>query len=232
MTRLLLIEDDAPLARVLRRDLTGAGFTVTLAGSGSEALAACAEREPEVVVLDWGLPDVDGLSLLQHLRDGLLAPVLMLTARSRREDRVAGLQGGADDYLVKPFVTAELVARLRALLRLVSRTRARISQDVASERGALTCGGLRLDPLARRVTRREQELSLTPLEFELLSLFVRHPGRAFARDYLIERVWSEHEGPGSRAVDNAVSRLRAKLAEDGERLQSVWGVGYRWNGAS
>jgi DNA-binding response OmpR family regulator len=179
------------------------------------------------VILDWMLPRLDGLEALRRLRQMSAVPVLMLTARSEEVDRVIGLEVGADDYLTKPFSLRELLARVRALLRRISHVDAIIEADRQRASALLTYGPLRLDPDGYRATLDGVDLDLTRTEFDLLHLLLRHPGRAFSRSYLLDAVWGASYIAGDRSVDNAVLRLRKKLASLEDSIETVWGVGYR-----
>ncbi|HYF61241.1 MAG TPA: response regulator transcription factor [Herpetosiphonaceae bacterium] len=224
---LLLVEDAPDLAQVLIRELSAHGFRVLHAADGAAGLHLYASERPALIILDWMLPRIDGLEVLRRLRQSEATPVLMLTARGEETDRVIGLELGADDYLTKPFGTRELVARVRALLRRAERIRQTLAADRAPAAAALTCGGLRLDPAAHSATLDGHPLELTPTEFGMLQAFLRHPGRAFSRAYLLDTVWGEAYVGGDRSVDNAMLRLRKKLGPLGDAIQTVWGVGYR-----
>ncbi len=218
MARILLVEDEPGVRLALRLLLARAGHRVIEAETAREAWERW--REAELVLLDWMLPDEPGLRWLKRLREdpaGERLPVLMLTAKAAEGDRVAGLLGGADDYLTKPFSEAELLARIEALLRRSGYGK------------ALRVGGLELDPEARRVRLEGREVPLTPREFDLLAVFLAAPGRVFTRDELLDRVW----GPGylgtPRTVDQHVAQLREKLGPDW--IETVRGRGYRFRGA-
>jgi DNA-binding response OmpR family regulator len=227
MATILLVEDEAELARLLMRELQAAGYDVRHAPDGSAAIESFEQAQPDVVVLDWMLPKMDGLEVLRRIRHASAVPVLMLTARAEEVDRVIGLEVGADDYLTKPFGTRELIARIRALLRRHERLQEMISADHATASAPLRLGRLELDPEGR-VSRLDGEtLDLTRTEFELLHLLLRNRGRAFSRAYLHHAVWGEPAVEGDRSVDNAVLRLRRKLRSMGDAIETVWGVGYR-----
>jgi len=227
MPTILLVEDEAELARLLLRELEAAGYEVQYAADGAAALEAFAQSTPELVVLDWMLPRMDGLEVLRKIRLASAVPVLMLTARAEEVDRVIGLEVGADDYLPKPFGPRELIARIRALLRRHERLQEMMSADHASASTLLHFGPLELDPEGR-VSRIDGEpLDLTRTEFELLHLLLRNRGRAFSRAYLHHAVWGEPAVEGDRSVDNAILRLRRKLKSLGDAIETVWGVGYR-----
>jgi DNA-binding response OmpR family regulator len=227
MTTILLIEDAQDLAQVIRRELEASGYHVLHAADGVSGVQLHARQQPDLVILDWMLPKLDGLDVLRHIRDSAATPVLMLTARSEEADRVIGLELGADDYLTKPFHMRELIARVRALLRRLQRVEEILAQDRASSEGVLVRGPLALNPQAYQATLGGTPLELTRTEFQLLHLFLRNPGRAFNRPYLLDAVWGEHYVTGDRSVDNAILRLRRKLGPWGENIETVWGVGYR-----
>lgn len=219
---LLLVEDDPRLGRALKRLLEGERHLVELVPTGAEALEVAESDGIELVVLDVGLPDISGLEVARRLRDaGSSLPILMLTARDAVGDRVAGLDSGADDYLVKPFAYEELVARLRALDR-----RAHAS---SIRRGAvLTSGPIRLDEERRAVTVADREVDLSPREFSLLECLLRHPGQVLSRDQLLEQAWPYGDFLMPNTVDTYVHYLRDKLGPDAAaRIQTVRGVGYR-----
>jgi DNA-binding response OmpR family regulator len=233
MAKILLVEDAADLAQVIARELEAAGYEVAHAADGTAALALCARYQPDMMVLDWMLPKLDGLEVLRRIRQeseygaASAIPVLMLTARDEEVDRVIGLEVGADDYLTKPFSMRELVARVRALLRRIERVQQVLEADRSEAGAAISYGPLSLDPEAYRATLDGKLLDLSRTEFELLHLLLRNPGRAFSRAYLLDMVWGETYVTGDRSVDNAVLRLRKKLGDWGEAIETVWGVGYR-----
>jgi len=224
---LLLIEDAQALAQIITRELETAGYRVVCAGDGAAGLALHAREQPALVILDWMLPKMDGLEVLRRIRQVAATPVLMLTARGEEADRVIGLELGADDYLTKPFSSRELVARVRALIRRSELVQQTLASDRTQANTVLRRGLLRLDPVAHRVLLAEQPLDLTPIEFALLELLMRHPGRAFSRAYLIDTIWGQSYVGGDRSVDNAMLRLRKKLGPVGEAIVTVWGIGYR-----
>ncbi len=227
MARILLVEDTPDLAQVMIRELQAIGYEVIHAADGETALEAHAAHAPDLVILDWMLPRLDGLEVLRRLRQHAATPVLMLTARSEEIDRVLGLETGADDYLTKPFSMRELLARVRALLRRVDLIQQTLLADRSPDETLIQRGNLRLDPAAHQVTLDGESLDLSPTEFALLHLLLRHPGRAFSRSYLLDTVWHEDFVGGDRSVDNAVMRLRKRLGTLGEAIETVWGVGYR-----
>lgn len=228
MNTILLVEDTIDLAKKLKHDLTQAGFTVFHAADGTQALSLHAHHSPDIVLLDWMLPKVDGLDVLRQIRQQAATPVIMLTARSEELDRVMGLEVGADDYITKPFSTRELIARVKAMLRRVELIERTIQEDRQPKLDArIVYAGLHLDTTSYRATLDEHVLDLSRTEFDLLRLFLLNPGRVFSRAYLLDTIWDANYTSGDRAVDNAVLRLRKKLAYLGEAIETVWGVGYR-----
>jgi DNA-binding response OmpR family regulator len=225
VARVLVVEDEVGLCDLVRAHLEGDGHEVHQAFDGAEALRLAAEVSPHLVVLDWMLPKLDGLSVCRELRRTRLMPIIMLTARDAEGDRVLGLEVGADDYVVKPFSIRELVARVRAMLRRVALDSAAVAS--AGDPSAIVHGPLVIDPVGHVATLGGVALDLTRRELDMLVLFGRHPGRTFTRDFLLDRVWGpDYEGL-DRAVDTAIVRLRRKLGDFGQRIEAVWGVGYR-----
>jgi two-component system, OmpR family, response regulator MprA len=218
--RILVVDDEPSVRTAVERALVLEGYEVGLAADGGEALAAVEERPPDALVLDVLMPRVDGLELCRRLRSsGDRTPVLMLTARDAVADRVAGLDAGADDYLVKPFALEELLARVRALLR-------RAAPD--GDRRPLRYADLVLDPLAYEARRGERAIDLTRTEFQLLELFMRHPRQVLTRSQIFEHVWGYDFGPTSNSLEVYVGYLRRKTEAGGEPrlLKTVRGVGY------
>lgn len=221
----LVVDDEPTIAEVVSRYLQRAGYQVSVAADGAQALRQVADHRPDLVVLDLMLPGVDGLEVMRRIRDvhrGRIA-VILLTARGEETDRVVGLRLGADDYVVKPFSGAELVARVDAVLR-------RVPSEPDSE-PPLCFDGLEVDPAGRRVTVAGGEVALTQREFDLLLFLARHPGQAFTRNSLMDRVWHYSFYTDTSTVTVHVRRLRAKIEPDPERprfLETVWGVGYRF----
>ena len=220
--RLLVIEDEVKLAEYLRKGLTEEGYVVDVAHNGVDGLHLAMEADYDLLVLDGMLPGIDGLGLLAALRQSKQTPVLMLTARIRVEDRVKGLQGGADDYLVKPFAFSELVARIQVLLR-----RARPARD-AEGATVLGLSDLEMDLLRRKATRAGRRLDLTAKEFTLLALLLRRQGEVLSRTEIAEQVWDINFDSATNVIDVAVRRLRGKLDAPFERtlLHTVRGMGY------
>ena len=216
----LLVEDDAPLADVVELSLTAAGLDVTCAADGAEALDLAGGRSFDVVVLDLGLPTIDGLEVCRRLRASSPVPIIMLTARSASRDVVVGLEAGADDYVSKPFEVPELVARVRVALRR--------HHDDDTE--VLTIGDLVVDPAAHTVHRAGEEVVLSTTELRLLVDLLRNRGRACTREEILRRVWDHDVLGDSRLIDMAVKRLRDKVEDDPgapEVILTVRGVGYR-----
>jgi len=219
-TRLLVVDDDRAVRESLRRALALEGYEVDLAEDGADGLARVAGASPDAIVLDVAMPVVDGIEMCRRLRDdGASVPILMLTARESVTDRVAGLDAGADDYLVKPFALEELLARLRALLR---RT------DGAAPGDVLGFADLTLDTGTRDVRRGDREMELTRTEFSLLELFLRNPRQVLTRSLIFERVWGYDFGPTSNSLEVYVGYLRRKTEAGGEPrlIHTVRGIGY------
>ena len=220
--KLLVVEDEVKLAEYLRKGLTEEGYVVDVAHNGVDGLHLAMEADYDLLVLDGMLPGIDGLGLLAALRQSKQTPVLMLTARIRVEDRVKGLQGGADDYLVKPFAFSELVARIQVLLR-----RARPARD-AEGATVLGLSDLEMDLMRRKATRAGRRLDLTAKEFTLLALLLRRQGEVLSRTEIAEQVWDINFDSATNVIDVAVRRLRGKLDAPFERtlLHTVRGMGY------
>jgi two-component system OmpR family response regulator len=214
--RVLIVEDDLRMASLLRRGLTGEGLAADVAANGEDALWLAQAHPYDAIVLDVMLPGLDGFETCRRLRgDGVWVPVLMLTARDAVEDRVVGLDSGADDYLVKPFAFAELLARLRALARRAEGERPAV----------LVVGDLRLDPATREVWRGDAAIVLSSKEFALLEIFMRRPGQVISRLDLIEHAWDFAYENRSNVVDVYIRRLRRKIGADA--VETVRGAGYR-----
>ena len=218
--RVLIVEDEAKMAGLIRRGLRQEGMSADLAGKGEDALWMAGSTEYDAIVLDLMLPGIDGFEVCRRLRgDGVWSPILMLTARDGVSDRVAGLDAGADDYLVKPFSYAELLARLRALARRGDTERPSV----------LEVGDLRLDPASREVRRGDSEIRLSAKEFALLETFMRRPGEVLSRLHLLEHAWDFAYENRSNVVDVYVRHLRQKIDQPFGRgsLETVRGAGYR-----
>jgi two-component system response regulator MprA len=217
--RILVVDDDPAVSGALQRALRLDGYEVTLAGDGPQALEELAIRPPDAVILDIGLPTIDGLDVCRRMRAAADdTPVLMLTARDAVEDRVGGLDAGADDYLVKPFALAELLARLRALLR-------RRPEDPGE---TLTFMDLSLDPVTREALRGDRSFTVTRIEFDLLELLLRHPRQVLTRELILDRVWGYTFDSGTNSLAVYVGYLRRKTEEGGEDrlIHTARGVGY------
>ncbi|MEU2393785.1 response regulator transcription factor [Streptomyces sp. NPDC007369] len=225
--RILVVDDDPTVTEVVTGYLTNAGFLVDTAADGRAALDCAARGRPDLVVLDLMLPGTDGIDVCRTLRQGSPAPaVIMLTARGDEEDRVLGLEVGADDYVTKPFSPRELVLRVASVLR--RRTDAAVGPGAGA---LLRAADLVVDPAARRVVRGQEELALTTREFDLLVYFMRNPGRALGREQLLQEVWGWDFGDLSTVTVHA-RRLRTKIEQDPASprlIQTVWGVGYRFD---
>ena len=225
--RILLIEDDPRLAEMVKTYLGGAGFHVTVAAHGKSGLALEAREPFDAVILDLTLPDIDGLDVCRKLRaDHAELPIVMLTARAEEMDVIVGLNAGADDYVAKPFRLAELVARIRARLRVADATTKFVS---TTYEGA----GLRVDSDARRAYRGDDELELTTKEFDLLALLMSRPGITFTREQIMSTVWDEHWWGSTRTLDTHVSTLRRKIGDDSDPpsiIVTLRGVGFRFEG--
>ncbi len=221
MALILIVEDERDLNNLLRTQLEAEGHEIVQAFDGATALRTVEARPPDLIILDWMLPGKDGLTVCRQVRQQHLMPIMMLTARGEEVDRVLGLEVGADDYLTKPFGMREALARVRALLRRVAYD----AQVVGA--GVLVLGDLRLNTTDHTVTIADDPLDLTPREFDVLALLLAHPGRAFTRDYLVERIWGLQSDGDDRLIDSHIMRLRKKLGDLGDRIVTVWGVGYR-----
>jgi DNA-binding response OmpR family regulator len=226
-TKLLLVEDTSDFAKVLISELEQEGYQVFLATDGLTALELHAQEKPDLIILDWMLPKLDGIDVLRQIRKSSITPVLMLSARHDELDRVLGLEAGADDYLTKPFSSLEFLARVKALLRRVEMIRDMLHQDKAVAKQQLQLGPLVLDVENYWVRLHDEALDLSRTEFDLLQLLMRNPNRAFSRAYLLEVIWGADYIGGDRSVDNAILRLRKKLGSLGDAIETVWGMGYR-----
>ncbi len=222
--KILLVEDDAALRETLAYNLTKSGYVVSMAADGVTALEMAKETEPDLVLLDLMLPELDGLSVCRALREQRNVPIIMLTARTGEVDKIVGLDAGADDYVTKPFSLGELLARVRAALR-------RAPQAIVSDK--LVSGDLSLDLISRRAMLGDRELPLSPKEFSLLAELMRHKGAVLSRDLLLTRVWGFDYYGDARTVDVHIRWLREKIEADPshpERIQTVRGIGYRFEG--
>ncbi len=228
MVKILLVDDEPNIREVVGLYLRCEGYTVVEATDGDEALELYRRHRPDLVILDLILPKLDGLEVCRRIQSEGRVPLIMLTAKGEEEDRVLGLNAGADDYVVKPFRPRELMARVAALLR-----RADEARTVPVNGRVLAIDGLRIDPGAREVVVRDAPVALTAREFDLLYYLVSHPGETFTRDQLMEAVWDHAFAADSSTVTVHVRRLREKLEADPRQpryLQTVWGVGYQFGG--
>ncbi|HST49906.1 MAG TPA: response regulator transcription factor [Jatrophihabitans sp.] len=215
---ILVVEDEPVIAELVRLNLAGAGYGVRIERDGEAGLAAVRQHRPAAVILDVGLPGIDGIEVCRRLRAGQdWTPVLFVTARDDEVDRIVGLELGADDYVTKPFSPRELVARVTSVLRR--------SQGPAVTPASLQVGAVRLDPAERRVHAGDREVSLTATEFDLLAYLMRRPGRVFGREQLLSEVWGYSAVAGARTVDVHIAQVRAKLRE-ASPIRTVRGVGY------
>jgi DNA-binding response OmpR family regulator len=221
-THVLFVEDDDVIREATTLALERDGFQVTAAPDGLTGLAAFRARRPDLALVDVMVPGLDGVSLCRAIRDESMVPVIMLSARADAIDVVLGLEAGADDYVTKPFDTAVLVARIRAVLR---RFRATAPQEEADDGAPLEFGDIAIDPEGMEVTRDGRRLALTPTEMRLLLEFADAPGTVLSRDRLLERVWDYEWGGDTRVVDVHVQRLRTKIGPD--RIETVRGFGYK-----
>jgi DNA-binding response OmpR family regulator len=224
--RILVVEDEPSLAEVVSLYLKRAGYQVQIASDGKQAMNILEKQIPDFVILDLMLPEIDGLSLTRWLRDRSNVPIIMVTARREEIDRIAGLEMGADDYVVKPFSPQELVSRVRAVLRRIGR-----EQAGAEPERDLSFEEIQISPRTRTVMLKQNEVDLTAREFDLLYLLARHPKQVFTREQLLERVWggAEYIDPGTVTVH--VRRLREKIESDPsspKHMITVWGVGYKF----
>ena len=220
---ILVVDDEPVITDVVSRYLERAGYSTRVAADGFEALRLAGDAVPDLVVLDLLLPGLDGLEVMRELHERRPTRVILLTAKGEASDRIAGLQRGADDYVVKPFSQAELVARVDAVLR-------RAEPEPEREQ-PIVFDGLEIDPGARTVSVRGDQVQLTVREFDLLLFLVRHPGQAFSRDQLMDSIWNYTFYTDTSTVTVHMRRLRAKVEEDPSEprwLQTVWGVGYRF----
>lgn len=219
MATVLIADDDRKIIDMLRRTLAYEGYHVVTAADGLEALSQAQAQRPDVVILDWLMPGLDGIEVARRIRQADPTPILMLTARDTIEDRVQGLDNGADDYLVKPFAPAELLARVRALLR---RT------EGSSNERPLSYADLSLDPMTRETRRGSRNFNLSPKEFDLLAYLLRHPRQVLPRDRILQDVWGYDFGGDGNVLEVYIGYLRTKTEAGGEPrlIQTVRGVGY------
>jgi DNA-binding response OmpR family regulator len=242
MARILVVEDEIDICNLLRNELEAEGHTVFQAFDGTIGLSLVEQHNPDLIILDWMLPGLDGLSVCRRVRQNHLTPIIMLTARNEEVDRILGLEVGADDYISKPFSIREVQARVRAMLRRVELD-SRLAPVPAPAGGnafatnaaatpaappPIVHGILRIYTAERIVQLNNAEIDLTPKEFDLVALLASHPGRAFSREFLLQQLWGYDYDGFDRTVDTHITRLRKKLGPLGEKIVTVWGVGYRF----
>ena len=221
----LIVEDEAPLVELIRYNLVKEGYEVATATDGEDALLQIAERQPDIVLLDWMLPKLAGIEVARRLRSQQATrnlPIIMLTARTEENDRIRGLDIGADDYMTKPFSMSELTARIRAVMR---RIRPALADDI------VVVGDISMDRAAHKVTRAGVDVHLGPTEFRLLDYFIQHPGRVFSREQLLDAVWGSDVYVETRTVDVHIGRLRKALSKGGgdDPIRTVRSAGYALN---
>lgn len=222
--RILVVDDEEDICDLIRFNLEEEGFIVSVSHNGLDALNRVERNLPDAMILDLMIPGINGMDLCKKIKSKYDVPILMVTARSGETDAVLGLELGADDYIRKPFSPRELIARLRTVLR---RTGNIVEESSA---GSLTVGAIHLNPVAHRVTIEDKPVDLTLIEYKLLHLFMSNPDIAFSRDKLLDRVWGRDVYVSDRAVDVNIKRLREKLAGEKTRLETVRGIGYRFQG--
>jgi two-component system phosphate regulon response regulator PhoB len=220
----LVIDDEPAIREMIAFSLAHSGLTVQLAGNPQEALESMSDQKPDLILMDWMLPDISGLQLTRRFRKDPFSqdiPIIMLTARVTEEDKIAGLEAGADDYVTKPFSPRELLARIKAVLR---------RSNQADEEGRISAGDLTLNIHSRLVTFRGEDIHLRPIEYRMLDFFMRHPERAFSRAQLLDSIWGANVYYDERTIDVHIKRLRKALKKAGCRgyLQTVRGFGYRF----
>ena len=228
-SQILVVDDEPAVTDLLAYNLRKANYDVLIAVDGREALLLARQAQPDLILLDLNLPEIDGLDVCRELRKGSAVPIIMITARGEEIDRVVGLELGADDYLAKPFSVRELLARIKAVLRRAAQPALKTAEPGSVLRGR---GGLQLDPETRLVSAMGIAILLTRLEFDLLNLLLANAGRVLTRERLLEQAWGYDFAGDTRAVDSAVKRLRAKLravSVESDSIEAVRGVGYRLN---
>lgn len=254
MANILVVDDEVDINNLIRSELEAEGHNVFQAFDGEAALLSVEEHQLHLVVLDWMLPKLDGLTVCRRIRQNHLVPIIMLTARTQEVDRVLGLEVGADDYVSKPFSIREVTARIRAMLRRVEldrgqagiQTQRQPAPEAEMERTTtgshqtdkpgdifagpppIVRGPLKINIAERIVSLENVEIDLTPKEYDLIVLLANHPGRAFSREFLLQQLWGYDYDGFDRTVDTHITRLRKKLGALGEKIVTVWGVGYRF----
>jgi two-component system, OmpR family, KDP operon response regulator KdpE len=220
---ILIIEDEQPIRRFLRASLANEGYRLNEAASGDEGLRVAASYPPDLVILDLGLPDMDGQEVLRRLREWLTAPIIVLTVRDQEQQKITALDAGADDYMTKPFAMGELLARMRTALRH--------AQQIVAESSTVRIGDLRFDLAARLVYRRDELLHFTPLEYKLLVTMLKHNGKVLTHRFLLHEVWGPEDSQETHYLRVFVASLRRKLEDDPARPRYILtepGVGYRF----
>lgn len=222
--KVLVVEDEAAIRDMIRFALEKAGMAVQTAANAHESLIRISEDRPDIILMDWMMPSVSGLELTRRLRKDSFTediPIIMLTARVSEDDKVAGLEAGTDDYVIKPFSPRELLARIRAVMR---------RSNPADDQGQIVAGPLSLDTISRRVLINKEEIQIGPTEYRLLEFFMSHPGRAYSRTQILDHVWGSNAYLEERTVDVHIRRLRKALepAQASDYLQTVRGHGYRF----
>jgi len=220
----LLIEDELPIRRFLRASLASDGYRLVEAETGQQGLRLAAQQPPDLVILDLGLPDLDGQEVLRQLREWLHAPIIILSVRDQEQQKIAALDNGADDYLTKPFSTGELLARIRVALRHAQ------GRSVDQESSTFVIGGLKVDLAVRRVFIQEKEIHLTPIEYKLLTTLVRHAGKVLTHHFLLREVWGPHHQQETHYLRVFMASLRRKIETDSAQPRYFLtepGVGYR-----
>lgn len=234
MAHIMVVEDEQELARLIASTLQSDGHTTEIFRDGQFAMDRINDTsltEPDLYILDLGLPRVDGLALCRRIRQSRITPIVMLTAKASELDKVLGLELGADDYITKPVSLRELQARVSAILRRVEMMASRGETADTEDATVIEQDGLRVDPMGRAVTYADVQISLTAKEFDLLYLLASNPGRVFSRNYLLDALWGDSYGGFERTVDTHIQRLRRKLGKAGdvdERIVTLWGVGYKY----
>lgn len=234
MAHIMVVEDEQELARLIASTLQNDGHTTEVYRDGQFALDRIndtSQAEPDLYILDLGLPRVDGLALTRRIRQSRITPIVVLTAKSTELDKVLGLELGADDYITKPVSLRELQARVSAILRRVEMMAASSKPAASNDAVSIEQDGLTIDPLGRSVSYEGQGIPLTAKEFDLLYLLASNPGRVFSRNYLLDALWGDSYGGFERTVDTHIQRLRRKLGKSSDaeaRIVTLWGVGYKY----
>ena len=229
--KVLIVEDDRAICNFMRRVLEANGYESIAVGTGREAISMLASHCPDVVILDLGLPDMDGMEVLEELRTWSLMPVVVVSARTDEREKVRALDAGADDYITKPFSVSELVARVEALARRVRRSATADDEQAGSEPDQLVSGPFVLDEKSRVLYKSGKPIDLTQVEFQIMELFFRNPGVAMVREKILKGVWGENYFGDVKIVDVNIRRLRMMVEDEPSHpthILTVWGYGYRW----